>query len=150
MDSVALSPCMTTVMLLHAIVCLFHARIAAFFKNSYCYADISSRFIVKQTDGKLLPKSTFIPHEPVHKTGHPSTIDMPIHGPATIPYGWEWLEMNFLVHWTAPGSSTILCFNVPDRMKEFIQLALISGIDRLDLANPYSIFGVVIDGLITL
>jgi hypothetical protein len=113
-----------------------------------------SRFVVKQTHEKLRPKRSFIRHQSKWEkldlgTGRLPNPDVPIHGPQSIPHGWEWYEMGFFVHWT-PHSTTILCFDLPEHLKVSLQSALTSSTDKPDFSNPYSVFPVLLYELLSL
>lgn len=58
--------------------------------------------------------------------------------------------MGFFVHWEPPNSTTILCFDVPNNMKESVKSALLSNTDGLDLTDPYAVFGIIIYEVISL
>lgn len=100
-----------------------------------------SRFLVKQTYKKLWRKRSFIEHQP---TG------VPIHGPKTIPNGWEWFEMSFFVHWRPPQSTTILCFDTPEKLQSLLGSALAHSGSNIDYIDPYSLFATVIDQILAL
>lgn len=108
-----------------------------------------SRFTVKQTYDKLMPKRTFTPHISNHKLGHSNgSNDIAIHGPQTVQHGWEWYEMGFLTCWKPSGSLTLICFDLPTKSQSKIQSIIDSHI--VDGSNPYSTFLLVSDELLWL
>jgi hypothetical protein len=109
---------------------------------------------VKQTHKGLRPKRSFIRHDATLEQADlekdkSMKQNIPIHGPQTISYGWEWYEMGFLVHWT-PLSTTVLCIDLPQHLQASIQTALMSSIDRTRFSNPYSIFVVLFSEVLSL
>ncbi|RYP60604.1 hypothetical protein DL770_009958 [Monosporascus sp. CRB-9-2] len=107
-----------------------------------------SRFVIKQTHEKLRPKHSFTRH---HATSSKlASPNVPIHGPHSIPHGWEWCEMGFFVHWTPPSSTIVLCFDLPQHFQILVKLALTSSADKINFSDPYSIFAVVLHELLSL
>lgn len=95
-----------------------------------------SRFNVKQVFEELQPKRTYT-----------STFNntSPVHDSRTRSCGWEWYEMSFFAHWTPPcATTTILCFNLPDIVRERLRKALYACADKIDYADPYSILVVLV------
>lgn len=105
------------------------------------FADNWSRFLIKQTYKTLRPKRSFIEH-------HPAGI--PIHGPKTVPNGWEWFEMGFFVHWRPPQTTTVLCFDTPEKLQSLLGSALQHRGSNIDTADPYSLLSTLIDQVIAL
>ncbi|KAH7324465.1 hypothetical protein B0I35DRAFT_509206 [Stachybotrys elegans] len=95
-----------------------------------------SRFLVKQVYRNLRPKPSFT----WHSSADPNTPggSSPIHGSTSLPNGWEWYEMGFLVHWVPPSSSTILCFDLPQPLQQSILKGLTSS--KTSFYDPYTVF----------
>lgn len=113
-----------------------------------------SRFVIKQTARELHPKCSFNPHYSTRGTSelgekNLSDFPTPIHDQKSVPYGWEWYEIGFLVHWIPPHNTTILCFDVPEHMRISLQLALTRNM-KIDFHDPYSVFSVILYELLTL
>lgn len=103
--------------------------------------DSWSRFLIKQTYKTLRPKRSFIEYQPA---------GIPIHGPKTIVNGWEWFEMGFFVHWRPSQTTTVLCFDTPEKLQSLLGLALRRNGSNIDTADPYSLLSTLIDQVITL
>ena len=103
--------------------------------------DIWSRFLIKQTYRTLRPKRSFIEHLPA---------GIPIHGPKTIPNGWEWFELGFFVHWKPSQTTTVLCFDTPEKLQSLLGSALRRNDSNIDTADPYSLLSTLIDQVIAL
>ena len=110
-------------------------------KDTKLGADSWSRFLIKQTYRTLRPKRSFIEHLPA---------GTPIHGPKTVPNGWEWFEMGFFVHWKPPRTTTVLCFDTPEKFQSLLGSALRRGGTNVDTADPYSLLSTLIDQVIAL
>ena len=113
------------------------------------------RFVIKQTFEKLRPKRSFVRYNSAPKNldleeGSLLHPQVPIHGPRSIQHGWEWYEMGFFVHWTPPHSTTILCFDLPEPLQASIQSALTSSVDKTEFSDPYSVFSVLLDEILSL
>jgi len=94
------------------------------------------RFNVKQVFQALKPKRTYT-----------KTFDSthPVHDSQTRVNGWKWYEMTFFAHWTpSRGTITILCFNVPDIVRDGLCEALDASASKMDVADPYSITVVLV------
>ncbi|KAI8930739.1 hypothetical protein NX059_012347 [Plenodomus lindquistii] len=108
-----------------------------------------SRFTVKQTYDKLMPKRTFTPHISHHQLGcDNSSNSTAVHGPQSVQHGWEWYEMGFFASWKSAGQLTLICFDLPTKSQSLIQSMMESHI--VDASNPYSIFLPVSDELLRL
>ncbi|KAF2022658.1 purine and uridine phosphorylase [Setomelanomma holmii] len=97
-----------------------------------------SRFTVKQTYDKLMPKRTFTPHVANYYPGLGSSSN-------TIA---EWYEMGFFAFWKPLGSLTLLCFDLPIKSQSRIQSMI--GSHTIDISNPYSAFLLISDELLRL
>lgn len=75
---------------------------------------------------------------------------MPIHGPKIVPNGWEWFEMGFFVHWRLPQTTTVLCFDTPEKLQGLLGSALQHKGSNIDIADPYSLLSTLIDQVIAL
>lgn len=107
-----------------------------------------SRFVMKQTHERLHPKRSFTRHLPVSESL--SKVAVPIHDLRSVSHGWEWFEMGFLVHWTPPLSTTIICFDLPQQLQTSIQSALRSNVVKFKFSDPYSLFAVILQELLPL
>ncbi|SPO02354.1 uncharacterized protein DNG_05027 [Cephalotrichum gorgonifer] len=110
-----------------------------------------SRFVIKQTHDRLSPKPDFLRH---HSMPPGTTISAaPVHGKQSAQYGWEWYEMGFFVRWSAaePSRTAVLCCDVPSALQASLRYALrASGAERVRFSDPYSVFGVVVQEVISL
>lgn len=77
-------------------------------------------------------------------------MDAAIHNLQTKPHGWVWYEMGFHIHWTLSGGIKMLCFDVPEEVQEFIQVALSSDAARIDFHDPFSPLLIAIREILTL
>ncbi|KAF2631393.1 hypothetical protein BU25DRAFT_454846 [Macroventuria anomochaeta] len=109
----------------------------------------TSRFTVKQTYDKLQPKRTFTPHiSNHHNSASECNADIAIHGPQSARHGWEWYEMGFFACWTKSGSVTLLCFDLPAKLRSDIQS--MTWPQDVSLSCPYAVFPQVLDALLRL
>ena len=97
--------------------------------------------MVKQTYDSLRPKPTFVKYE-----AHGAQV----HGPKTVEYGWRWFEMGFFVHWEPSHTTTIFCFDIPESHQILLQQSLSSKQAKLNHADPYSIFSVLVFDILAL
>lgn len=104
-------------------------------------ADSWSRFLIKQTYKTLRPKRSFIEY---------NSAGIPIHGPKTIPNGWEWFEMGFFVHWKPSQTTTVLCLDTPEKLQSLLGSALRQHGINFDTADPYSLLSPLMDQVIAL
>lgn len=114
-----------------------------------CGSALWSRFIVKQTYDELRPKRTFTPHASNHKTtSYDWDIEIAVHGPQTIPHGWEWYEMGFITCRKESGRLVMLCFDVPTKSQLAIESMFTSR--SVDTSCPYEVFATVSGELLRL
>ena len=106
-----------------------------------------SRFVVKQTFEQLKPKRTFTPYVPGQGINlYNLNINAAIHGPQTIQHGWEWYEMGFFTYWHPSGATTLLCFDLPGKMRTEIQSVFTS--HTINHACPHSLFALISEQLV--
>lgn len=105
------------------------------------YVDHWSRFVIKQTYKTLRPRPIYIPR---HSFGER------IHDSSSVQHGWEWYEMDFFVHWQSPGTTTIICFNAPEKLRTLLRSALVSSENGFDYMDPFSLFSYLSWELLTL
>ena len=123
--------------------------------SSYSQEDHWSRFIVKQVHDSLRPRSNYVEHHSAHdvlesKRGRIAQRFVPVHNEQSTRNGWTWYEMGFVVHWKAPNSVSILCFDLPEQLQTSLRSALSQRTEDIDLTNPYTILSVILDELIPL
>ena len=58
--------------------------------------------------------------------------------------------MGFYVHWTPPHNTTVMCFDLPEKVQASIKLALESSLDSIDYKDPYSLFSIITGQIIAL
>ena len=58
--------------------------------------------------------------------------------------------MGFVVHWRPPEYTTILCFDVPEKLQSLLESALASKSNNIDYTDPYSLVSILIDQVIAL
>ncbi|KAI9172580.1 putative pectin lyase E [Paramyrothecium foliicola] len=112
------------------------------------------RYVIKQTGRSLRAKPSFVRHDAPTSSHTPPTLTdkhKPLHGHATLDYGWEWYEMMFNVTWAANKGSTIACFDVP----EHLQLAIKTCVKQLKvngqeskLLDPYAMMANILHHLL--
>ena len=110
-------------------------------RSARLFADHWSRFLIKQTYKSLKPKCSFVEHQ---------SSGIPTQGPIRISHGYEWFEMSFLVHWRPPGSTTILCFDVPEKLLQLLETALAQTGVKIDFTDPYSLLSCLFDQMLAL
>lgn len=97
----------------------------------------------------LKPKRTFTPHVSNHQSGTDGwDAEIIVHGPQSTRYGWEWYEMGFIACWNPSGLTTLVCFDVPERMRSYIQSLF--NVNTVDSSSPYAIFSHVSEALLRL
>jgi hypothetical protein len=73
-----------------------------------------------------------------------------MHGPRSIKHGWEWHEICFFTRWLTSNNATILCFDVPEKLRTSIELALSSSTEGIEFSDPYSVPLILVDEIINL
>ncbi len=58
--------------------------------------------------------------------------------------------MGFFVHWRPPQTTTVLCFDAPERLQSLLGSALQHKGSNIDIADPYSLLSTLIDQVIVL
>lgn len=58
--------------------------------------------------------------------------------------------MTFFVHWRPPQSTTIICFDTPEKLQGLLGSALAHSGNEIDYIDPYSLFVTVIDQLLAM
>lgn len=76
--------------------------------------------------------------------------ETPIHDSQTIQHGWEWYEIGFLVRWTPPSSTTIICFDLPQHVQSSVQSALASRINSSGFSDPFVLFAALLYELVSM
>lgn len=84
------------------------------------------------------------------KRGRVAQRFVPIHNEQSTRSGWTWYEMGFVVHWKAPRSVSILCFDLPEHLRSSLRSALSQKTEDIDLINPYTILSIILDEMFTL
>lgn len=92
-------------------------------------------------------KRTFTPYVPSQGTDL-CNLDthVAMHGPQTIRHGWEWYEMGFFTYWHPSGATTLLCFDLPAKMRTAVQSVFAS--HAVDHACPHSLFALLSEELV--
>ncbi|KAF2022531.1 hypothetical protein EK21DRAFT_119661 [Setomelanomma holmii] len=73
---------------------------------------------------------------------------MAVHGPQSVPHGWEWYKMGFFASWKSSGQLTLICFDLPTKSQSVIRSMIDS--HTIDRSNPYSTFLLVTDEVLRL
>lgn len=58
--------------------------------------------------------------------------------------------MGFFVHWTPPQTTTVLCFDTPEKLQSLLGSALQQRGSNVDIADPYSLLSTLIDQVLAL
>ena len=58
--------------------------------------------------------------------------------------------MGFFVHWRPSQSTTILCFDTPEKLQNLLGSALRRNSSNIDAVDPYSLLSTLIDQVIVL
>ncbi len=58
--------------------------------------------------------------------------------------------MGFIVHWKPTYTTTVLCFDTPEKLQNLLGSALQHKGSNIDIADPYSLLSTLIDQVITL
>lgn len=58
--------------------------------------------------------------------------------------------MGFFVHWRPSQTTTVLCFDTPEKLQSLLGSALRRNGSNIDTADPYSLLSALIDQVITL
>jgi hypothetical protein len=115
-----------------------------------CY----SRFIVKQTHEFLHPNPEFKQRYSTHELPQFSCLskinDTAVHSKQTVPYGWEWYEMTFIMSWGAAAGTTIIALDAPIQMRTALHTSLQGLKEPLEMIDPYALLTIVIEQMISL
>ena len=58
--------------------------------------------------------------------------------------------MGFFVHWKPSQTTTVLCFDTPEKLQSLLGSALRRNDSNIDTADPYSLLSTLIDQVIAL
>lgn len=58
--------------------------------------------------------------------------------------------MGFFVHWKPPHTTTIICFDAPEKLQSLLKSALEHIGTNLDFTDPYSLLSTLIDQVLAL
>ena len=58
--------------------------------------------------------------------------------------------MGFFVHWKPSKTTTVLCFDTPEKLQSLLETALRRNGSNVDTADPYSLLSTLIDQVIAL
>ncbi|KPM43780.1 hypothetical protein AK830_g2809 [Neonectria ditissima] len=120
-------------------------------KGNLVHFDYWSRFVIKRVYDRLRPHFSFAQSQesfgpPIPSS--PSKTEYPRHGPRSIQYGWEWVEIGFFVRWTPPSGTVVLCLDVPNYLQSSIHSALEMELNRADPSDAHSIFATILAELV--
>ena len=58
--------------------------------------------------------------------------------------------MGFFVHWKSSQTTTVLCFDTPEKLQSLLGSALRRNGSKFDTADPYSLLSTLLDQVIAL